>query len=80
VSLTGCKINPIDANFYLQNKLEIFDKNSAADKFDPKKTRSKKYLPSCQLGLKRKNRKQYEYKDIIKCWKLFKAFNCKEKA
>ena len=45
--------------------MEIFDKNSAAEKSDPKKTRIEKYLPSCQLGLKRKNRKQYEYKDII---------------
>ena len=57
------------AGFTSKKSLEVFDKNSA-DKSDPKRTRSEKYLPSCQLGLNRKNRKQYEYKDIIKCWKL----------
>ena len=29
MSLAGCKINPIDVNFYLHISLEIFDKNSA---------------------------------------------------
>ena len=29
MSLAGCQINPIDVNFQLQKRLEIFDKNSA---------------------------------------------------
>ena len=29
MSLTGCQINPIDVNFYLQKSLEIFDTISA---------------------------------------------------
>ena len=29
MSLSGCQINPIDVNFYLQKSLEIFGKNSA---------------------------------------------------
>ena len=29
MSLAGCQIKPIDANFTLQKSLEIFDKNSA---------------------------------------------------
>ena len=29
MSLAGCQINSIDANFHLQKSLEIFDKNSA---------------------------------------------------
>ena len=32
MSLTGCQINLIDVNFYLQKSLEIFDKNSADKK------------------------------------------------
>ena len=29
MSLSGCQINPIDLNFYLQKSLEIFDTSSA---------------------------------------------------
>ena len=29
MSLAGCQTNPIDVNFHLQKRLEIFDKNSA---------------------------------------------------
>ena len=29
LALAGCQINPIDVNFHLQKRLEIFDKNSA---------------------------------------------------
>ena len=29
MSLVGCQINSIDANFYIQKSLEIFDKNLA---------------------------------------------------
>ena len=29
MSLKGYQINPIDVNFYMQNSLDIFDKNSA---------------------------------------------------
>ena len=36
MSLAWCQINPIDLNFYLQNNLEIFDKNSV-DKIRSKK-------------------------------------------
>ena len=50
-NLAGCQINPIDANFHLQNILEIFDKNSA-DKIWSKKDKGVgKWPPSCQLGL-----------------------------
>ena len=38
MSLPGCQINPIDVNFYLQNSLEIFDKDSA-DKIWSKKNK-----------------------------------------
>ena len=31
MSLAGCQINPIDVNFHLKKRLEIFDTN-AADK------------------------------------------------
>ena len=36
MSLAGFQINPIDVNFYLQQSLEIFDKNST-DKIWSKK-------------------------------------------
>ena len=36
ISLAGCQINPIDVNFQLQKRLEIFDNNSA-DKIWSKK-------------------------------------------
>ena len=49
MSLTGCQINPIDVNFYRQKSSETLDENSAADKSDPKKTRSEKYLPGLIL-------------------------------
>ena len=29
MSLAGCQINPIDVNFHLQKRFEIFDKNPA---------------------------------------------------
>ena len=35
MNLAGCQINPIDVNFYLLKRLEIFDKNSA-DKIQSK--------------------------------------------
>jgi hypothetical protein len=35
MNLAGCQIIPIDINFYLQQCLEIFDKNSA-DKIQSK--------------------------------------------
>ena len=36
MSLAGCQINPIDVNFQLQERLEIFDKK-LADKIWSKK-------------------------------------------
>ena len=44
MSLTGCQINPIDVNFYLQKCLEIFDKNSE-DKIWSKKYKEIKVSP-----------------------------------
>ena len=44
MSLAGCQINPIDLNFYLQNNLEIFDKNSV-DKIWSKKDKEIKVSP-----------------------------------
>ena len=41
MSLAGCQTNPIDVNFYLQEGLEIFDKNSA-DKIWSKKDKGMK--------------------------------------
>ena len=29
MSFAGCQINPIDVNFHLQKRLDIFDTNSA---------------------------------------------------
>ena len=52
MSLAWCPINAIGVNFPLQNSLEIFDKNSAAKKSDPKRTKGGKCPASCQLGLK----------------------------
>ena len=44
MSLAGCQINPIDANFHLQKSLEIFDKN-LADKIWSKKDKEIKESP-----------------------------------
>ena len=50
MSLAGCQINPIDVNFYLQNFLEIFDKNSA-DKIQSKNHKGGKCaLPHANKG------------------------------
>ena len=51
MSLAGCQINQIDANFYLQKSLEIFDKN-LAHKIWSKKDKEIKVSPLVPIRVK----------------------------
>ena len=57
------QINPVDVNLHLQNSLEIFDKNSAAKRSDPKITRVGKCPALCQLGLRQDRRNLWGWSD-----------------
>ena len=50
MSLSGCQINPIDANFHLQKSLKFLVKIKLT-KSGPKRTGGGKSPASCQLGL-----------------------------
>ena len=45
MSWTGCQNNPIDVNSYLQNSLEMFDKNLDDKIWSKKDKRVKSALP-----------------------------------
>ena len=45
MSLSGCQVNPIDVNFYLQKRLEIFDKNSPVKIWSKKDKGVERALP-----------------------------------
>ena len=66
MSLSGCQIHPIDANFHLQKKIWKVLIKIQLTKSDPKRRRGGKCPPSCQLGLKQQAKLKAGSQEVFK--------------